>query len=331
MESNFTLLLTKQEVDHLLTLSECVDAVEEAFRLHGQGKAPAPGVLGLHAAAGGFHIKAGFLNLRRNYFAAKTNANFPRNPPLGLPLIQGVLLLFDSDDGRLLAVIDSIAITTLRTGAATAVAAKYLARANSKVLTLCGCGNQGRVQLKALRLVCPIETVFAWDISYEAAVRFAAEMSREVGVTVEPVSTLKPALRRSDLCATCTPAERFYIAADDIQPGTFIAAVGADSEHKQELDPHLFRAGNKVVTDVTDQCAKLGDLHHAITSGIATAENVHGQLGEIVSGTKTGRVAAEEITIFDSTGMALQDVAAGAVAYEKALAANVGLRVAFAA
>jgi len=133
-----TLLLTRKDVSELLTLNDCVLAVEQAFRLHGEGRAPAPGVLGVHAQGGGFHIKAGTLLLGRNYFAAKTNANFPGNPARGLPTIQGVILLFDADNGQVLAVMDSMEITTLRTGAATAVAAKYLARKDARVIFLAG-------------------------------------------------------------------------------------------------------------------------------------------------------------------------------------------------
>src|SRR5580765_1219338 len=159
-----TLLLTRKDVSELLTLNDCVLVVEQAFRLQGEGQAPAPGVLGVHAQGGGFHIKAGTLPLSRNYFAAKTNANFPGNPARGLPTIQGVILLFDADNGQVLAAMDSMEITTLRTGAATAVAAKYLARKDSRIATICGCGNQGRVQLEALALVCPITRAYAFDL-----------------------------------------------------------------------------------------------------------------------------------------------------------------------
>jgi alanine dehydrogenase len=133
-----TLLLTRKDVSELLTLNDCVQAVEQAFRLQGEGRAPAPGVLGVHAQGGGFHIKAGTLPLSRNYFAAKANANFPGNPARGLPTIQGVVLLFDADNGQVLAAIDSIEITILRTGAATTVAAKYLARKDSREGNSCG-------------------------------------------------------------------------------------------------------------------------------------------------------------------------------------------------
>lgn len=324
-----TLLLTRKDVSELLTLNDCVLAVEQAFRLHGEGRAPAPGVLGVHAQGGGFHIKAGTLPLSRNYFAAKANANFPGNPARGLPTIQGVILLFDADNGQVLAVMDSMEITILRTGAATAVAAKYLARKDSQIATICGCGNQGRVQLRAVRHACPLEKAFVWDIQKEAAERFAQAMAAELEIAVTPVGDLPAALRQSDICVTCTPAKKFLIHDKDVPPGMFIAAVGADNEDKQELDPELLAPKNKVVADVVAQCAVIGDLHHALAAGTASVSCVYAELGEIVCGKKPGRTSAEEITIFDSTGMALQDVASAAVVYERAIAVGRGAEISF--
>jgi alanine dehydrogenase len=324
-----TLLLTRKDVAELLPLSDCIQAVEQAFQLQGEGRAPAPGVLGVRAQGGGFHIKTGILPLSRNYFAAKTNANFPGNPARGLPTIQGVILLFDADNGQVLAATDSMEITTLRTGAATAVATKYLARKDSRTATICGCGNQGRVQLRAIRHACPLEKAFAWDIKKDAAERFALAMAAELGIAVTAVDDLPAALRQSDLCVTCTPAKEFFICERDVPPGMFIAAVGADNEDKQELDPALLGTKNKVVADVVAQCAAIGDLHHALTAGTATVSGVYAELGEIVCGKKAGRISEEEITIFDSTGMALQDVASAALVYEKAVTAGKGMRLDF--
>ena len=137
-------------------MEACIEAVEHAFRLHGESRAEPPGILAMHATEGSFHIKAGILDLGRRYFAAKTNANFPGNPArFRLPTIQGVVLLADADQGSPLALMDSAEITALRTGAATAVAAKHLARADASVATVCGCGLQGRAQLRALAAVRP--------------------------------------------------------------------------------------------------------------------------------------------------------------------------------
>jgi alanine dehydrogenase len=322
-----TRILTRSDVQSLLGWDECIAAVEDAFRRHAAGRSLAPGVLGVRAPEGGFHVKAAGLKLRRLYFAAKTNANFSENPRRhGLPAIQGVVVLFDASDGRPLAVMDSMEVTLRRTAAATAVAARHLARADTRTVTLCGCGTQGRAQLRALSRVLPLQRAHAFDADAAAAKAFADELSAELGIEVRTVSDLPAALAGSDACVTSTPSRKAFLLKEHVRPGTFVAAVGADSPDKQELDPGLMAAA-VVVTDVLEQCAGIGDLHHAIEAGAMRREDVHAELAELVSGTKPGRRTPEEVTIFDSTGTALQDVAAAVVAYENAVARDVGLAV----
>ena len=326
-----TLLLTGQDVRSVLSLDECIMAVEGAFRLYGEGKTSLPGILGIHAREGGFHIKAGLLQLGRNYFAAKVNANFPGNGTrLGLPTIQGVIVLSDAENGRPLAVMDSMEITSLRTGAATAVAAKHLARKNSRVATICGCGNQGRIQLRALVNVLRLEKAYAYDMLGERASRFANELSAALRIEVTAVTDLSHAVRQSDVCITCTPSRRYFLQRQDVRPGTFIAAIGADNPEKQELEPALM-TDSKIVVDMLEQCATMGDLHHALQAGLVTIADVYAELGEIVAGKKLGRESVDEIIVFDSTGMALQDVAAAASVYEKAMRERCGITLDFAA
>jgi alanine dehydrogenase len=319
MRPEGTLLLKRREVAALLGLEEYVAAIERVFRMQGEGKAAPPGVLGVHSRDGGFHIKAGVLELDRPYFAAKANANFPQNVRrFGLPLIQGVIVLCDAENGYPLALMDSIEITIRRTGAATAVAAKYLARADSKVVAVCGCGNQGRISLRALKQVLPIEKALAYDEDEAQARSLARELAEELRIEVETASDLEKAVRQSDVLITCTPSKRGFVRRDFVSPGTFVAAVGADSPEKQELEPALM-AQSKIVADITEQCATIGELHHALEAGVVTRENVYAELGEVVAGVKAGRASAAEVIVFDSTGMALQDVVAAAAVYEKAV------------
>jgi ornithine cyclodeaminase/alanine dehydrogenase-like protein (mu-crystallin family) len=238
-----------------------------------------------------------------------------------------VIVLCDAGDGRPLAVMDSIEVTIRRTAAATALAARHLARPESETITIGGCGHQGRAQLRALARVLPLRRAYASDADPEAAQRYARELSAELGIEVTPVTELAAAVGRSDVCVTCTPSRRPILFKDQVAPGTFVAAVGADSADKQELDPALM-AASVVVTDVLEQCATIGELHHALEAGLLTRADVHAELAEVVVGRKPGRRSAAEIIVFDSTGTALQDVAAAAVVYEKALAAGRGLNVA---
>ena len=319
MKSQGTLLLSRSEVAGLLSIEECIAAIERVFQMHGEGKTQPPGILGVHAHDGGFHIKAGLLELDRSFFAAKINANFPHNANrFGLPLIQGVIFLADAQNGYPLALMDSMEITIQRTGAATAVAAKYLARPDSKSILICGCGNQGRISLQALSKIFSLGHAFAYDVDRAQAERFANELSAELKIPVQTTDDLRDALKRSDICVTCTPSTEFFLKRDYVQPGTFVAAVGADSETKQELEPTLV-ARNKTVADIVEQCAFIGELHHAIASDLMTRQDVHAELGEVVAGTKRGRTSSDEIIIFDSTGMALQDVIAAATVYTKAV------------
>ena len=331
MRSSGTLVLTRCDVQHFLTLNDCVKVVEHAFRLYGEGKTLPPAMTGIHSPEGGFHLKAGILPLARNYFAAKVNANFPNNRErFNLPTIQGVVVLCDAQSGRPLAVMDSMEITAARTAAATAVAAKYLARRDSRVATICGCGDQGRVQLQALAQILKLQKAFAYDIADERASGFAHEWSDKLGIPVQATKDLNLAIERSDICVTCTSSRQPFLTRQHIKPGTFIAAVGADNPEKQELEPELM-ASAKIVVDILDQCASSGDLHHAIRAGAVSRSDVHAELGEVVAGKKPGRTSEEETIIFDSTGMALQDVAAAALLYEKAEQAGFERTVEFAA
>ena len=314
-----TLLLKRSDVASLLGIDECMDAVEQAFKMRALGEAASPGILGVRATDGGFHIKAGILQLQRQYFVAKINANYPMNPKRhGLPTIQGVIAVSDASNGKLLALMDSMELTTIRTGAATGVAVKYLARADAKIATIIGCGNQGKISLLALMKVRQLERIYVHDIDASITRNFVKELSKEFPIYIEAVEHLDSALEESDICITCTPSKKYFLTQQSVRPGAFIAAVGSDNEDKQELDPRML-ASNKVVVDSLEQASKIGELHHAIDSGMMNLDKVYAELGDIIAGKKKGRVSSDEIIIFDSTGTALQDVAAAAIVYEKAV------------
>ena len=324
MNSETVLFLSSHDVRALLKIDDCTAAVEHAFRLHGEGKTLPPAVLGVHVSNGSFHIKAGVLSLPRNYFAAKVNANFPDNlARFVLPTIQGIVILCNADNGAPLAIIDSRDITALRTAAATAVAAKYLARPNSVVVTICGCGAQGRAQLAALARMFPLREVFAYDKNPQQASVFASDLSAKLDIPTAASDDVAGCIHRSDICITCSTSHEPFVGEAEVHPGLFIAAVGADNPHKQEIHPAVM-ARSKIVCDVIEQCAGMGDLHHALSAGLVNKEDVYAELGEIVAGRKPGRESAGEVIVFDSTGMALQDVAAAALVYEKAVREEVG-------
>ncbi len=313
------LFLERDEVAALLPMAACMVAVERAFVAHANGELPAkPGVLGTHLANGGFHVKTAALGTAPGYYAAKINANYPENMARhGLPTIQGLIALFDAETGRVLAVMDSIEITILRTAAASAIAARHLARRDASTLLICGCGNQGRAHLRFLSLVRPLRRVLAFDKDSSRAAAFADTMRAETGLAVEPVGTVTEAFPGCDMAVTCTPARKAIVTAGDVRPGQFIAAIGADSEGKQELDPAILSRA-RVVADIAEQSAQLGEMQHAIAANCMTVKDLHAELGQILAGHRPGRTSDEEIFVFDSTGTALQDVAAAALVYELA-------------
>lgn len=313
-----TLLITGADVQNLVSLADCIEAVEEIFHMRGTGQAPEPGVLGVHSGNGGFHIKAALATLSRPYFVAKTNGNFPENPRRnGLPSIQGVLVLCDATDGRPLALMDSMEITTLRTAAATGVAARHLSRAESTVATIVGCGVQGRAQLRAVAAVRPLERAHAVDTDPASRTRFARDMTEMLGIPVTSEDGLAAA-GDTDIWVTCTTSRRPVLGPEHVRPGAFVAAVGADNPEKQEIDPRLFE-GTTVVVDIAEQCAAIGDLRHALEAGSIRLDQVHAELGEVVAGSRPGRSHPSEVVLFDSTGTALQDLAAAAIVYERAV------------
>lgn len=320
-----TRILTRADITSLVTLPDCIPVVEDAFRRFGLGHVARPGVLGMHVENGGFHIKAAVLECPHLYFAAKLNANFPDNPArYGLPTIQGVLALCDAANGSLLALMDSAELTTLRTGAATAVAAQHLANPGPCVATIIGCGRQGLVSAQAIACVRELAELRLFDQDAARAASLASDLAGRMPCRVTAVSSRAEATRTSDIVVTCTTSCQPVLCDGDVRPGTFVAAVGADNPHKHEIDVALM-AGSVIIGDVLEQCASIGDLHHAIAAGRVDAGAVRAELGQVVAATRPGRLHRQEVLIFDSTGMALQDVATAALVFERAIDRGAGL------
>ena len=324
-----TLILSRREVARLMALSDWREAVEAGFRALADGRATAPAPMSLKGIAGTFHAKGATLRLGRPYAALKLNGNFPDNPEKrGLPTVQGAILLCDGETGVLLAIMDSIEVTLQRTAAATALAARHLARKDSRTILICGCGPLGRAHLLALREVMPLERLFAWDRDPHRSRRLAAEAA-ELGMRAATVTDLTHATA-SDIIVTCTTAREPFLSANMVAAGTFVAAVGADSPSKSEIDPALFGRA-LVVADSLEQCAAMGDLRQALLAETIDLSGVHAELAELVRGAKPGRTSEDQVTLFDSTGMAVQDAACAALLYERACADGAARSVALGA
>ncbi len=329
MGLNHTLLLTRSDLESLMTIQDMILIIEDAFKNYGEGKS-----FGMDMVHGEtpseleFHIKVGGITLgKRKYYGLKINAsNFMNLEKYGIPNIIGAILLFDGTTGFPLAIVDSILPTILRTGAGTAVAMKYLARSDSKIATICGCGVQGRIQLRAVMEVLPLKKVFAYDINIQKSLDYAKEMSNELGIEVISLSDLKEGTLQSDIIITCTPTQTPYLRKEFVKSGTTIGAIGADSPDKQELESKLLK-GNKIIVDILKQCIIAGELHHALEENLMTQEDVHSELGNVITGQKPGRENDEEIIIYDATGTAIQDTASVAICYLKAIENGLGTKI----
>lgn len=321
-----TLILDANDVARLLDPDACRDAIASAFRAHEAGGTMGPVSTGFALPGGSVHAKlAGLTDDGRTFVAVKANVNLPDNPAHGRPTIQGVLILFDADEGRPLAVMDSIVVTSIRTAAVAALAAMHLADPGAEIVTIVGCGEQGEAQLRAMTRVRPIRRAFAVDRDVERAQAFADRLSAALRIRITPTHDLAAALSSSQIAVTCTTSREPFVWRAHLHAGLFIAAVGADNPGKQEIDVDAL-AASRVVVDGLAACAAGGDLHHAIRERRMTERDVHGELSAIVAGRVAGRTAPDEVFIFDSTGTALQDVAAALLVYRRALNGGAGRR-----
>jgi len=320
-------ILREPEIRDLISCREAIGAVETAFAEFSAGRAVMPGVVNLDIDSyqGEVHIKSAYLKGGENY-VIKVASGFYRNPSRGLPVGNGLMLLFEAETGRLRCVLfDNGYITEMRTGAAGAVAAKYLARHDVQRVGLVGSGSQARYQVWALLEVRAVREVRVWSPHPDHAGKYAAEMGASLPrVRFEPVPACEDAVRGADVVITTTPSRAPLVRAEWVSPGTHITAVGSDGPGKQELDVGVLRLADKIVCDSRTQCERLGEVQHDLASRAFTRLRITAELGEIVLGRKPGRENDLEVTLADLTGLGVQDAAAASLVYEKSLAKGPG-------
>ena len=323
-----TVILGARDVERFLTIRDCIDAIARILRAHDAGMSRGPVSSGFALPGGSFHAKlAATEDGGRIFVAVKANMNLPGNPTRhGRPTIQGALVLLDGDDGRPLAIMDSVALTSLRTAAVAALAAEHLALPDARTITIAGCGEQGEAQFRAMAAVRPLDAGFALDVDSGKAKGFADRLSAELGWRIEATTSLAAAVAASDICVTCTTSETPLLFSEHLHPGLFVAAVGADNPAKQEIDATAL-SRCRVVVDSLAACAAGGDLHHAITANLMTEQDIHGELSAVVAERIPARTSRNEVFVFDSTGTALQDVAAAVLVYQRATDSGAGVRV----
>jgi len=322
------LFLTEKDVKRLLSTQEVMEAVELAFAEKGLNRVqmpPKPYIF--------FKNYSGDLRVMPSYLegldiaAVKVVNVHPENRSKhNLPTVMATLIAIDPKNGAPIAIMGGTWITDIGTGAAGGVAAKYLARKDSKVVGFVGAGAQSRTQLMALcALYERLEEVRVWSRTKETTQAFIEEMKtvcKNVDQMV-PVERTESAVKEADIVVTSTPSTAPIALNDWITPGTHINCVGADAPGKQELDPNILKRA-KIVVDDLEQASYSGEINVPLKMGTFKTKDVYGELGEIVAGLKKGRASSDEITVFTSTGLAIQDAVTANVAYKKALAQRIG-------
>ncbi len=322
------LFLRRREVENLLSMKEAIHAVEEAFRAKGFGKTQMPpkSYVFFEKYHGDFRVMPAYLENLDAAGVKIVNAH-PNNPKkFGLPTVMATIILLDPKTGMPLAIMDGTAITNFRTGAAGAVAAKYLARKNSKILAFVGAGIQARTQLIAIKSLFEAEEIRVEDISRKNAERYAKEMGKEIGVKIDVYDSTEKTVNGADIVVTTTPSRKPLVMDEWISKGTHINAIGADAPGKQELDPKILQRA-KVVVDDIQQAIHSGEVNVPLAQGEIARADIYCDLGEIVTGKKSGRTSKNEVTVFDSTGLAVQDIATDWVVYKKAIKMKVGMKI----
>lgn len=320
-----SLVLTGSEMMQVLDMDLALAATEDAFRAYGEeGRVNMPPKSYLTLVQGDFRAMYGEIFLEQAHICGLKWVNVhPHNPAKGLLTVMAKVLLNDPETGLEVADMDGTRITDFRTGAAGGLAVKYLAKADAGQLGLIGAGVQARTQVAAILKVRPIQEIYVYDRHLEHAENFARQIHAIHGVNITPMATAEGAVHGMDIVVTTTPSEAPIVWRDWVSPGTHINAIGADAAGKQELDPAILKEA-RVVIDDWAQASHSGEINVPLAKREITKEMIYGSLGEIVAGKKPGRQSEAEITVFDSTGLVIQDLALAYAIYLKAKERGLG-------
>jgi len=304
-----TLFLNKSNVKSLLNMAEVIEAVEQAFRDWGQGKATMPAKIYLAVDKGDFR---GMPAAIPGAAGIKWVNVHPQNPTAGLPTVMAILIYSDPLSGYPLAVMEATDITAHRTGAAAAIASKYLARKDSHTLGIIGAGQQAYTQLLAHAELFNLKLIRIYDIFEAATTKFISSFPQYQIQVCSPEEVLT-----SDIVCTVTPAREPVVKREWVMPGVHINAIGADAKGKEELAPAILKEA-VIVVDEIKQASSGGEINVPLSEGLLKTEDIYATLSEIITGAKIGRKDHKQITVFDSTGVAIEDIAVAKLIYEKA-------------
>ncbi len=321
-----TLLLSLKDVESLLSMKQVIESVTDGYRAFDESKVQQPDIVSLEMPQhnGETDIKSCYNKMNETVSVKIASGFYDNGKVNGLPSMIGAVLLFDGTTGALLCVMDGSLITDIRTGAAGAVSCRLLARKDSKTIAVFGGGGQARMQVYGICAVMDnIEKINVYSEFPEELFRYKADVEKETGKQVIICSTPEEAMKDADIAVSATPSKHWLVSGELVRPGTHIVAVGADMAGKNEWDPEVFGKA-KIVNDSKAQCLSRGETRNAVVSGVIARDDVYAEIGEILNGKKAGRENDDEITIFDTTGMAVQDNVTAAGVYEAALEKGIG-------
>jgi alanine dehydrogenase len=322
-------ILSREDVQQALPMGQAIEAIKSAFAQLSTGQADVPlrAALEVPRHNGVTLFMPGYL-AQDDQMAVKIVSVFNDNPTKGLPLIHALVVVVDATTGRPTAVMDGTVLTALRTGAASGAATDLLARQDARTAAVFGAGAQGRTQLEAVCAVRPIREARVYDVSPKQAAAYADEMSQRLSLPVKAAETPAEAVRQADVICTATTSSSPVFDDADVRPGTHINAVGAYTPRMQEVPAETVLRARVVIDHHEASLAEAGDLLIPLGQGLMTEAHIYAELGEIVAGRKPGRASSEEITLFKSVGVAVQDVAAAAAVLEAAQRLGLGTEVA---
>jgi len=318
--------LNQEDVKDTLDMTCAMEVNEDAFLQHGLAKVQMPikSYLYFHEYNGDLRTMPAYIE-DKDICGVKIVNSHPNNPKVGLPTVMGVVVLNSTNTGETLAIVEASYLTDIRTGAAGGIAAKYLARKDSEVVGIIGAGHQAHAQLLALSELFDIKEVKVTSLHMEECKEFECRLESEIDCEFTKTMNLEQ-ICDCDILVTTTPSRNYLVEKEWVKPGTHINAIGADAKGKQEIDPSLL-VHSKLVVDDIPQASHSGDINVPISEGKLEVEDIYCELGQIINGTYAGRQTDEEITIFDSTGLAIQDVATASYVYSKAKDKMIGKRV----
>lgn len=325
------LILNHVEVEQLLPMPACIDVMAEALRslAKGQVHQPLRMVVRPPDAAGLMGLMPAYMSGERAAYGLKAVCVFPSNTARGKDAHQGSVMLFSAETGELLALMNASAITAIRTAAVSGVATRLLAREDAAELAIIGSGVQARSHLAAMACVRPIRRVRVAGRKLEHTQKFAAEMASRFTFPIEPVESVEAAVRGADMIVTATTAVEPILRREWLAPGTHLNVVGSSIPTTREVDTATMAAASLFVDRRESTLNEAGDYLFAMREGAIGPEHIRAEIGEVLTATKPGRTGPDEITLFKSLGLAVEDLAAAEYVYRQAQARQVGTWVEF--